>query len=88
FWLTVPTAKPVVDFHHQVIAHAERTKKTLAQKGRTCRGTTQSLKILLFSSRIFNEITRYPLIFSSGIRFVDDLTKCRVYRTFTITDSL
>ena len=28
FWLTVPTAKPVVDFHHQVIAHAERTKKT------------------------------------------------------------
>ncbi|MFD0955974.1 hypothetical protein ACFQ1Y_06585, partial [Virgibacillus alimentarius] len=23
--LTVPTAKPVVDFHHQVIAHAGRT---------------------------------------------------------------
>ncbi|MFL2079955.1 hypothetical protein, partial [Marinilactibacillus psychrotolerans] len=31
--LTVPTAKPVVDFHHQVIAHAGRT-------------TTKSLKIL------------------------------------------
>ncbi|WP_237665537.1 hypothetical protein, partial [Tetragenococcus koreensis] len=29
FWLTVPTAKPVVDFHHQVIAHAERTKKVI-----------------------------------------------------------
>src|SRR5699024_1552774 len=27
FQLTVPTAKPVVDFHHQVIAHAGRTKK-------------------------------------------------------------
>ncbi|HEX7063862.1 MAG TPA: hypothetical protein VF199_02240, partial [Bacillales bacterium] len=26
-WLTVPTAKPVVDFHHQVIAHAGRTIK-------------------------------------------------------------
>ncbi|WP_459771277.1 hypothetical protein, partial [Alkalibacterium sp. s-m-28] len=25
--LTVPTAKPVVDFHHQVVAHAGRTKK-------------------------------------------------------------
>ncbi|WP_223156184.1 hypothetical protein, partial [Desemzia incerta] len=25
--LTVPTAKPVVDFHHQVIAHAGRTTK-------------------------------------------------------------
>ncbi|WP_270897898.1 hypothetical protein, partial [Aliibacillus thermotolerans] len=24
--LTVPTAKPVVDFHHQVITHAGRTK--------------------------------------------------------------
>lgn len=27
--LTVPTAKPVVDFHHQVIAHAGRTSKPL-----------------------------------------------------------
>ena len=26
--LTVPTAKPVVDFHHQVITHAGRTQKT------------------------------------------------------------
>ncbi|WP_346024556.1 hypothetical protein, partial [Alkalibacterium indicireducens] len=25
---TVPTAKSVVDFHHQVVAHAGRTKKT------------------------------------------------------------
>ncbi|WP_459796595.1 hypothetical protein, partial [Alkalibacterium sp. m-11] len=25
--LTVPTAKSVVDFHHQVVAHAGRTKK-------------------------------------------------------------
>ncbi len=25
--LTVPTAKPVVDFHHQVITHAGRTTK-------------------------------------------------------------
>ncbi|MFL2099131.1 hypothetical protein ACEN4B_12275, partial [Marinilactibacillus psychrotolerans] len=25
--LTVPTAKPVVDFHHQVVAHAGRTNK-------------------------------------------------------------
>ncbi|MCF1602415.1 hypothetical protein, partial [Tetragenococcus halophilus] len=32
FWLTVPTAKPVVDFHHQVIAHAERTKNFDAYK--------------------------------------------------------
>ncbi len=29
--LTVPTAKPVVDFHHQVVAHAGRTKKTPSQ---------------------------------------------------------
>ena len=26
--ITVPTAKSVVDFHHLVIAHAGRTKKT------------------------------------------------------------
>jgi len=26
-WLIVPTAKPIMDFHHQVIAHAEHTKK-------------------------------------------------------------
>ena len=26
-WLTVPTAKPVADFHRQVITHAERTTK-------------------------------------------------------------
>ncbi|WP_307500257.1 hypothetical protein, partial [Paenibacillus brasilensis] len=26
-WLTVPTAKPVADFHRQVIAHAGRTRK-------------------------------------------------------------
>ncbi|MFE0398103.1 hypothetical protein, partial [Paenibacillus lactis] len=26
-WLTVPTAKPVADFHRQVIAHAGRTTK-------------------------------------------------------------
>ncbi|WP_207383679.1 hypothetical protein, partial [Paenibacillus solani] len=26
-WLTVPTAKPVADFHRQVIAHAGRTYK-------------------------------------------------------------
>ena len=26
-WLTVPATKPVVDFHHQVIAHAGRTTK-------------------------------------------------------------
>uniref|UniRef100_UPI003BAD033A hypothetical protein n=1 Tax=Staphylococcus simulans TaxID=1286 RepID=UPI003BAD033A len=25
--LTVPTAKPVMDFHHQVVNHAERTLK-------------------------------------------------------------
>lgn len=25
--LTVPTAKPVVDFHHQVITHAGRTQQ-------------------------------------------------------------
>ncbi|MGX7424978.1 hypothetical protein, partial [Enterococcus avium] len=25
--LTVPTAKPVVDFHHQVFTHAGRTPK-------------------------------------------------------------
>jgi len=24
-WLTVPTTKPVVDFHHQVVAHAGHT---------------------------------------------------------------
>jgi len=24
-WLIVPTAKPIVDFHHQVIAHAEQS---------------------------------------------------------------
>ncbi|MFL2112149.1 hypothetical protein, partial [Marinilactibacillus psychrotolerans] len=29
--LTVPTAKPVVDFHHQVVAHAGRTKRRLLQ---------------------------------------------------------
>src|SRR5699024_7863070 len=28
-WLTVPTVKPVVDFHHQVIAHAGHTQKTM-----------------------------------------------------------
>lgn len=27
----VPTAKSVVDFHHQVIAHARRTIKTLRE---------------------------------------------------------
>ncbi|SDK91407.1 hypothetical protein SAMN05216192_1611, partial [Paenibacillus typhae] len=27
-WLTVPTAKPVADFHRQVIAHAGRTPKS------------------------------------------------------------
>ena len=27
-WLTVPTAKPVADFHRQVITHAEHTKET------------------------------------------------------------
>ena len=26
-WLTVPTAKPVADFHHRVITHAEHTEK-------------------------------------------------------------
>src|SRR5699024_2419221 len=35
-WLTVPTAKSVMDFHHQVIAHAGRTKNdtrtTIAQQ--------------------------------------------------------
>ncbi|WP_218944003.1 hypothetical protein, partial [Bacillus aquiflavi] len=32
FQLTVPTAKPVVDFHHQVITHAGRTKNNPATK--------------------------------------------------------
>ena len=27
-WLTVPTAKPVADFHRQVITHAEHTTKS------------------------------------------------------------
>ncbi len=29
-WLTVPTAKPVTDFHRQVITHAERTQKNIS----------------------------------------------------------
>ncbi|PTJ28014.1 hypothetical protein BU035_05130, partial [Staphylococcus simulans] len=29
--LTVPTAKPVMDFHHQVVNHAERTHKQEAE---------------------------------------------------------
>ncbi|WP_460224106.1 hypothetical protein, partial [Bacillus cereus] len=28
--LTVPTAKPVVDFHHRVVVHAGHTKKERA----------------------------------------------------------
>ncbi|SDK76185.1 hypothetical protein SAMN05216192_15338, partial [Paenibacillus typhae] len=32
-WLTVPTAKPVADFHRQVIAHAGRTRKAAGPKG-------------------------------------------------------
>ncbi|WP_459796632.1 hypothetical protein, partial [Alkalibacterium sp. m-11] len=30
--LTVPTAKSVVDFHHQVVAHAGRTCKKAARQ--------------------------------------------------------
>ena len=30
-WLTVPTAKPVADFHRQVITHAEHTSKKARQ---------------------------------------------------------
>ena len=33
--LTVPTAKPVVDFHHQVVAHAGRTKTGGSGTGRS-----------------------------------------------------
>ncbi|MGX7395688.1 hypothetical protein, partial [Carnobacterium mobile] len=36
--LTVPTAKPVVDFHHQVITHAGRTKKTTCLKNKWLKG--------------------------------------------------
>ena len=36
-WLTVPATEPVVDFHHQVIAHAGRTTgKRPAGAGRFC----------------------------------------------------
>lgn len=33
-WLTVPAAESVVDFHHQVVAHAGRTEK---RRGCICR---------------------------------------------------
>lgn len=32
-WLTVPTAKPVADFHRQVIAHAGRTSRKAYSNG-------------------------------------------------------
>ena len=31
--LTLPTTKRVVDFHHQAIAHAGRTRRAATQKG-------------------------------------------------------
>ncbi|WP_316400272.1 hypothetical protein, partial [Enterococcus faecium] len=34
--LTVPTAKPVVDFHHQVFTHAGRTPKKGTAKQKQC----------------------------------------------------
>ncbi|MBT1038044.1 hypothetical protein, partial [Enterococcus faecium] len=39
--LTVPTAKPVVDFHHQVFTHAGRTTK----RSRTANGSASFLVI-------------------------------------------
>ena len=36
-WLTVPTAKPVADFHRQVITHAERTENTNTTAFWNCR---------------------------------------------------
>ena len=37
-WLTVPATEPVVDFHHQVIAHAKRTKKASRKTACLSRG--------------------------------------------------
>ena len=35
--LTLPTTKRVVDFHHQVVAHAGRTRKSPGLSGQTGR---------------------------------------------------
>ena len=35
-WLTVPTAKPVADFHRQVITHAEHTTKNKNKQSYGC----------------------------------------------------
>ncbi|WP_218145875.1 hypothetical protein, partial [Paenibacillus sp. PDC88] len=42
-WLTVPTAKPVADFHRRAIAHAGRTKKSRC---------VQRLIIIIFKNEI------------------------------------
>jgi hypothetical protein len=49
--LTVPTAKPVVDFHHQVITHAGRTNTGASPKAGTARGSviSQLLKNFLYA---------------------------------------
>ncbi|MGN5884090.1 hypothetical protein, partial [Staphylococcus simulans] len=52
--LTVPTAKPVMDFHHQVANHAERTYKNAHFKKMKC-----AFIILYMRQAIFY---RYPLI--------------------------
>ena len=48
-WLTVPTAKPLADFHRQVITHAEHTSKN----SRRVIPTAVSVIYLLFSFSSF-----------------------------------
>ena len=46
--LTVPTAKPVVDFHHRVIAHAWRTHESRCIKSVAAAPSMSTIKQIVF----------------------------------------
>ena len=54
--LTVPTAKSVVDFHHQVVVHAAHTEKSL------CRGTQAKKEMVARLRQIRKGLSKHELL--------------------------
>ena len=75
-WLTVPTAKPVADFHRQVITHAERTTKKLPFKMRAI----FLLQIKNFTASFKNAVHISNSCAIIGKRYI--LRKCCIHSVF------
>ena len=69
--LTVPTAKPVVDFHHQVVTHAGRTENA----DKACNQALSAFMLFYFKSMKQLRIDCY-----------DDCTETHQNRTYSRTE--